>query len=269
MNLNKKLNTVIVVLFMVCIVVVAIVVLKLTNDSGEKKVDTSVQNSVAPTPMPTPTPKVMLPELVEYYKKNSDLIGWLKIDNTPINNPVMFTPNDPEFYLNKDFNKNKTVAGTLFIDANSQISTPNTNIIIYGHNMKNDTMFGSLSEYANKSYYESHKTISFNTLYETGTYEVFGAFYAKVLKKSDTTSFRYYRYYGASTEDEFNQFVNYVKSVRQYDTGVEPKFGDRFITLSTCSYHVANGRFAVVARRVEEANPNEAAQTTMQNSVNN
>lgn len=254
---------------MVCIVAAAFIILKLKNSDDVKKNEPKVENSLPPTPAPTPTPKVMLPELVEHYNKNNDLIGWLKIDNTPINNPVMFTPQDPEFYLNKDFNKNKTVAGTLFIDANSKISTPNTNIIIYGHNMKNDTMFGSLSEYANKSYYEKHKMITFNTLYETGTYEIFGAFYAKVLKKSDKTSFRYYRYYGASTEEEFNTFVNYVKSVRQYDTGVEPKFGDRFITLSTCSYHVANGRFAVVARRVEQETTNEVATDATQNNVNN
>ncbi|MBE5934164.1 MAG: class B sortase [Lachnospiraceae bacterium] len=253
MNLNKKLNAIIIVLVIACIVAGVIVVKKVLVDDVEKEV--AVQEEVKPTitPVPTPTPKVMLPDLVPYYEKNQDTIGWLKIDGTPIDYPVMFTEGDNEFYLYRSFDKADNKEGTLYIDANSQISTPNTNIIIYGHNMKNDTMFGSLSEYANKSYYDAHPTITFNTLYEQGTYEILGAFYAKVLKKSDTTSFRYYKYFGAETEEEYNTFVNYVKSVREYDTGVETKYGDRFITLSTCSYHVENGRFAVVARLKEDA----------------
>jgi sortase B len=253
-NMNKKLTWVIIILLCICVGAGAYVVLKLTG-TGEKSnsTETVEQAPITQTPIPTEAPKVMLPELEEYYNKNQDTIGWIKIENTPIDYPVMFTPEENEFYLDKDFDKNKSVAGTLFIDANSKISTPNSNLIIYGHNMKNDTMFGSLSEYANKSYYEKHPTITFNTLYDRGTYEIVGAFYAQVLKKSDKTSFRYYHYYGAETEEEYNKFVNYVKSVRQYDTGVETKYGDRFITLSTCSYHVSNGRFAVVARLKEEA----------------
>ena len=253
MNLNSKLNGIIVVLVLTCIVVGGICVGKVfKGDDNIQTSDSTAKPTVITTPSPTPVP-TMIPELVTYYEKNPDTIGWIKIDGTPIDYPVMFTPEDNEFYLNRDFDKNDSKAGTLYIDVNSKISTPNTNIIIYGHNMKNDTMFGSLSEYANKAYYDEHPTISFNTLYEQGTYEILGAFYAKVLKKSDTTSFRYYKYFGAETEEEYNKFVNYVKSVRQYDTGVETKYGDRFITLSTCSYHVSNGRFAVVARLKEEA----------------
>ena len=253
MNLNSKLNGIIVVLVLTCIVVGGICAGKIfKGDDNIQTSDSTDKPTVITTPSPTPVP-TMIPELVTYYEKNPDTIGWIKIDGTPIDYPVMFTPEDNEFYLNRDFDKNDSKAGTLYIDVNSKISTPNTNIIIYGHNMKNDTMFGSLSEYANKAYYDAHPTITFNTLYEQGTYEILGAFYAKVLKKSDTTSFRYYKYFGAETEEEYNKFVNYVKSVRQYDTGVETKYGDRFITLSTCSYHVSNGRFAVVARLKEEA----------------
>ena len=117
--------------------------------------------------------------------------------------------------------------------------------------MKNRTMFGSLKEYRNKSYYDAHPKIIFNTLYEQGEYEIFGAFYAQVLKKSDTTSFRYYNFLEATSEEEFNEFIQYVEKVRQYDTGVRPQYGDQLITLSTCSSHVENGRFAVVARRIQ------------------
>ena len=251
MNLNRNLNIILVSLLLVCVLAGAVVFTRLRGDDSKKnKTDETIVSSS--TPIPTIKPKEMLPELTEYYNKNQDVIGWIKIEGTPIDYPVMFTPEDNEFYLNRDFDKNDSKAGTLFIDAKSEIETPNKNVIIYGHNMKNDTMFGSLSEYRNKSYYEAHKTITFNTLYDKGTYEILGAFYAKVLKKSDTTSFRYYHYFGAETEEEYNEFVNYVKSVRQYDTGVTTQYGDQFITLSTCSYHVDNGRFAVVARKIQE-----------------
>ena len=251
MNLNKKYNIIAGVLVTLCVVGTWFVLNKIFNEDVKDRKN-EVQTEVSPSPIPTVTPPVMIPELVPYYQKNPDTIGWLKIEGTPIDNPVMFTPDDNEYYLNKDFDKNASKHGTLYIDVNSRISQPNTNIIIYGHNMKDDTMFGSLSEYDNVSYYNAHPTITFNTLYEKGTYEIFGAFYARVLNQLDTTSFRYYKYFGAETEEEYNRFIDYVKSVRQYDTGVETKFGDRFITLSTCSYHVKKGRFAVVARLKEQ-----------------
>lgn len=220
--------------------------------------------TIAPTIEPTEKPKVMLPELVDYYNKNQDLIGWLKIAGTKIDNPVMFVEGDNEFYLDKDFDKKQSIYGTLYIDGSSKISTPNTNIIIYGHNMKNGTMFGSLKQYRNKSYYAAHPTITFNTLYEKGEYEIFGAFYAQVLKKSDKTSYRYYQFLEATNENEFNEFVQYVEKVRQYDTGVRPQYGDQFLTLSTCSSHVENGRFAVVARRIQTDQQTTNQETTQQ-----
>ena len=250
--MNKK--YIIIVLLLICICGAAVFIVIKKSDTQDKNVAENDVATMAPTvePTPTPTPKVMLPSLVEYYSKNKDTIGWIKIEGTKIDYPVMFTPGDNEFYLKRDFDKKSSIRGTLYIDGESKISTPNTNIIIYGHNMKDDSMFGSLSEYKNKSYYDKHPRITFNTLYEEGTYEIFGAFYAKVLKKSDTTSFRYYQYKEATTEEEYNKFIEYVKKVRQYDTGVQTSYGDQFITLSTCSYHVENGRFAVVARRVTE-----------------
>ena len=220
--------------------------------------------TIVPTIEPTEEPKVMLPELVDYYNKNQDLIGWLKIAGTKIYNPVMFVEGDNEFYLDKDFDKKQSIYGTLYIDGSSKISTPNTNIIIYGHNMKNGTMFGSLKQYRNKSYYDAHPTITFNTLYEKGEYEIFGAFYAQVLKKSDKTSYRYYQFLEATNENEFNEFVQYVEKVRQYDTGVRPQYGDQLLTLSTCSSHVENGRFAVVARRIQTDQQTTNQETTQQ-----
>ena len=246
---NNKFIIIGMLLALLCIAAVFILVKKDAFKTKEV-IQVDVNNEPESTPVPTEEPKVMLPELVPYYEKNPDTIGWLKIEGTPIDNPVMFTPDDNEFYLDKDFDKNKSIYGTLYIDVESKLSTPNVNIIVYGHNMKDQTMFGSLKKYRDKSYYDNHSKIIFNTLYEQGEYEIFGAFYAKVLYESDT-SYRYYKFFEATNEEQFNEFVDYVKGVRQYETGVEPQYGDQLLTLSTCSSHVKDGRFAVVARRVK------------------
>lgn len=247
---NRKYIMVVIIILVLCGGAIFYISQK-GKDKEQEVVENQPTATPTATPEPTEEPKVMLPELVDYYNKNNDLIGWLKIENTPINNPVMFVEGDNDYYLKRDFDKKDSIYGTLYIDGASKISTPNTNIIIYGHNMKNRTMFGSLKEYRNKSYYDAHPKIIFNTLYEQGEYEIFGAFYAQVLKKSDTTSYRYYNFLEATSEEEFNEFIQYVEKVRQYDTGVRPQYGDQLITLSTCSSHVENGRFAVVARRIQ------------------
>lgn len=249
--MNNRKYIIIVIIFLVLCGGAVFYISQNAEEKKQEVVENQPTATPTATPEPTEKPKVMLPELVDYYNKNNDLIGWLKIENTPINNPVMFVEGDNDYYLKRDFDKKDSIYGTLYIDGASKISTPNTNIIIYGHNMKNRTMFGSLKEYRNKSYYDAHPKIIFNTLYEQGEYEIFGAFYAQVLKKSDTTSFRYYNFLEATSEEEFNEFIQYVEKVRQYDTGVRPQYGDQLITLSTCSSHVENGRFAVVARRIQ------------------
>ncbi len=218
----------------------------------EEEVPLAVEEDVEPTPTPTPE---MLEHLKQYYDENNDLIGWLTIDGTPINNPVMFTPDNQDYYLDKDFYGNYLKAGTLFIDANSQIGADESNIIIYGHNMKNQTMFGSLKKYANYDYYQEHKYITFDTLYETGKYEVMVSFYAKILQANDQ-SFKYYKFTRATCADGYQIFLDNVFDKALYKTAITKdmcKFGqgDRFITLSTCSHHTENGRFVVIAKKVE------------------
>lgn len=190
----------------------------------------------------------------ELYKKNSDLIGWISIDDTHIDYPVMQTVNTPEFYLRRDFEKKDSVAGVPFLDAQSDIYAPSSNFLIYGHNMKNGTMFHDLLEYADREFYEKHKRIHFDTIYkgEQGEYEVVAAFYSQIYPKTEET-FKYYQYAGIRSEEEFHAYMDGVRNLSLYDTGVKAEFGDQLITLSTCSYHVPDkkGRFAVVAKRVK------------------
>lgn len=188
----------------------------------------------------------MLPEYAPLYERNKDFFGWIKLDGTDINYPVMYTPNDPEHYIHKDFYGSYSACGCPFIDARNPID--GNYLIIYGHHMKNKTMFGQLPNYEKKSYYESHKVIRFDTLYEHREYEVVACFYSRLYAKNETGVFRYYNYGELSTEADFKEYMRQVNNSKLYDTGVDVKYGDDILVLSTCAYQTANGRFVVVAR---------------------
>lgn len=193
--------------------------------------------------------------LIKYqklYKANMDFMGWLKIDGTDIDYPVMYTPDEREYYLHKNFDREYSYAGCLFID-NLCIPTGDDisdNIIIYGHNMKSGTMFHQLTLYRDESFYRDHKYISFDTLEDTGTYEVIAAFKTQVYEKGDMEHYHYYDFHDAADEEEFNEFIQYIRSCCTYDFDSTANYGDKLITLSTCSYHVNDGRYVVVAKKI-------------------
>lgn len=189
---------------------------------------------------------------VELYKTNSDIIGWVNIEDTKIDYPVMWTPDDPEFYIHRGFEKEYAASGTPFMDAQSSIFFPTSNFLVYGHNMKNGTMFHDLLKYEDSEFYEKHKTFKFDTIYKggQGTYEVLSVAYSKIYPK-DSTKFKYYQYAAITSESEFNAYVSGVKALSIYDTGVTAEYGDQLVTLSTCAYHTDEGRFFVVGKRID------------------
>lgn len=180
---------------------------------------------------------------------NDDMVGWLTIPNTDINYPVMYTPDDPEYYLHRDFEGEKSSSGMLFVEANCDIENGD-NQIIYGHNMKNDTMFGTLDLYKDPEFWQEHQYIIYDSLYEAHTYQVVCVFQSRVLDK-DENGFRYYRFYGSENEEEFNEYVEGIKNLELYDTGIDISYGDKLITLSTCAYFTDEGRFVVVAKQID------------------
>jgi sortase B len=207
----------------------------------------------------SPTNLRIFKKYLSLYMKNTDFIGWLRIDGTDIDYPVMYTPDDMEYYLHKNFDKEYSYAGTLFIDENCTpvaMSSDNLtedvsdNIIIYGHNMKSGTMFHHLLDYEDEDFYKEHKYITFDTLAGEGTYEVIATFRTKVYSDDDTEHYKYYKFYNAADKDEFNEFVNYAKSNTPYAISETASYGDKLITLSTCSYHTTNGRYVVVAKKI-------------------
>lgn len=181
---------------------------------------------------------------------NSDIVGWLEIENTNINYPIL-QGEDNDFYLDHDYKKSYYIGGSLFLDKNYSWSIPNTNLLIYGHNMDDGTMFQDLLKYQNKKFYEKHPIIRFTTAKEDAIYEIIAAFRSKVYYVTDKV-FKYYKFIHAENESEYNDYVTNVKAISCYDTGKTAKYGQQLITLSTCSYHTKDGRFAVVARKKKD-----------------
>lgn len=191
----------------------------------------------------------MLGKYVEIYHENNDLVGWLSIEGMKIDYPVLQNE-DNEYYLHRDFYGNDSKYGCLYVKNQANVET-GTNFIIYGHNMKDGSMFGDLDLYQKESFYKEHPVISFDTLYEERTYDIIAVFRSQVYNMDDDV-FKYYQFYEADTQEEFNDFYSNIKALSLYDTGVEAAFGDTFLTLSTCAYHVQDGRFVVVAKRTSK-----------------
>ena len=188
----------------------------------------------------------MLAKYAPLYEKNHDLFGWLRIDGTAIDYPVMHTPTDPEKYLHTNFAREYSFGGIPFIDANCSASSDN--LLIYGHNMLDGSMFRSLMKYQDKTYWQAHPTIQFDTLYEEGEYEVLAAFYDRVYYTYEDC-FKFYQFIDAADKADFDNAISYFRDKALYDTGVTAAYGDKLISLVTCAYHVEDGRFVVVARK--------------------
>lgn len=196
--------------------------------------------------------EIVLTVLDEYstlYNKNRSLIGWLKIDDTNIDYPVMQSP-DADYYLTHNFNQEYDKNGSIFLDPACDIVHRNTNLIIYGHHMRSGKMFGSLDSYSSEKFYEEHKYITFDTIYEKGTYEVMYVFRSRIYNE-DEIVFKYYQFIDVDSEQEFYSNMNEMAEMSLYDTGVTAVYGDKLLTLSTCDYREENGRFVVVAKRIE------------------
>ncbi len=192
----------------------------------------------------------VLSQYKSLYNQNKNLIGWLKIADTIIDYPVMQT-GDNDYYQNHNINLEEDRNGALFMDTACDVRTPSTNFIIYGHNMRSGKMFGSLDDYESEAFYQAHKTIQFDTIYEEGTYEVMYVFRSRVYQK-DEVVFKYYQFIDANSEEEFNSYMKEMAALSFYDTGVTASYGDQLLTLSTCDYEEEDGRFVVVAKRVDE-----------------
>ena len=195
--------------------------------------------------------KKILKRYKKLYKKNRDMVGWIQVKGTPIDYPVMQTPNDSEYYLHRNFKKEQDDNGLPFLDGTCDPEDEESNLFIYGHHMKSGLMFKHLMDFESKDFYNKHKIVYLDTLYDERQYEVVAAFYSQVYKDNQNV-FKYYNYIGHLNKKNFNTYIKNIKALSLYDTGITPKYGEQLLTLVTCAYHVDDGRFVVVARRTKE-----------------
>ena len=220
------------------------------NNNKNKKDSTDILNEVKidSTQVTEEKSEKML-KLEELQKENNEIIGWLEIEGTNINYPVL-QGTDNEFYMKNNYKKEKSKDGSIFLDKSYNWDIPSSNLLLYGHNNKNGIMFQDLLKYKNEDFYKEHTKIKFTTNKEDNVYEIISVFYSRVYYKSEKNVFRYYYFVNANNEQEYNDFVNNAKKSSIYDTGINANYGDQLLTLSTCEYSQEDGRFVVVAKKI-------------------
>ena len=190
------------------------------------------------------------------YWENTDMVGWIQIEGTNIDYPVMQTPADPTYYLKHDFEKNYTDYGCPFMQANCDALAPSDNLIIYGHNMKDGSMFADLAKYRSKDFWQTHKTVWFDTELGSSAYEIFAVIHTTV-QADDADAFPFYWFVDAASPEEFADYVSACKAQALYDTGISAEYGDKLLTLSTCDNITDNGRLLVIAKKTKQNRGNK------------
>lgn len=248
---NNKLKKIVLLLLIVVFVCgIGYTIYYLYNSYKDKKDNTNILDNVIVDDTPATEEKTeKMLELEELQKENNEIIGWLEIEDTNINLPVCQTT-DNDFYLTHNYKKEKSKGGSLFLDKNFDLVNGSSNYLIYGHRNTQGLMFEDLLKYSKEDFYNNHKTIKFTTNKDDSVYEIMSVFYSRVYYKSEQNVFRYYYFVNANNEEEYNDFVNNCKKSSIYDTGVTANYGDQLLTLSTCEYSQEDGRFVVVAKKV-------------------
>lgn len=215
-----------------------------TGESNSTEGDTGADATQTPStsePEPEPEPVKISVNFDALLKDNGDVVGWLYCEDTAINYPVVQGKDNNE-YLRADLNGKYLVSGTLFVDyRNGEIGT-DRNYIIYGHNMKNGTMFGSLVKYKKQAYYDAHPTITYLTPEGNYTIELIAGL---VVHRNDLI------YQTNPPQSEWDAYLANALKNSTFNSGLTFEEGDILITLSTCSYEYDNARYVVIGRLVE------------------
>lgn len=217
------------------------------NAQTETKAPESTEASASTEETTEPTEPGMLPGYKEIYEMNNDVVGWIKIEGTPMDYPVMQTPEEPNFYLYRDFDKKNSARGSIYAREVCDINAPSDNVTLYGHNMADGSMFACLNNYIYKYNWDKNSLIFFDTLTEYHTYKIFAVFKTSA---NIGQGFSYHKFVDAANQEEFDEFVSTCKKLSFYDTGITPVYGDKLICLSTCEYTLDNGRLVVAAVRI-------------------
>lgn len=192
---------------------------------------------------PATEPVPVTRDLTPLFDRNADCIGWIQIPGTQVNYPVMHTPREPERYLHKNFYGEYSPAGVPFMDGNCALQDHNR--ILYGHNMKNGTMFAEIKYYRDIAYWESHPTVEFQTAEGSARYAVFA-----VVQVKDVDD--WYNFHSAPDQATYDRLIEEIKARSLYDTGITPAYGTQLLTLSTCYGAESDDRILVIAAQINE-----------------
>ena len=242
---NKAIKIICIIIFIIGIVLLSLYIYNSYKQNYQHVLDSIKidENDI------TETKTERMLQLEELKKQNDEIVAWLDIPETKINFPVLQAA-DNDYYMTHTYNKEYSKDGSIFLDKEYKWEPPSSNLMIYGHNNKNGNMFQELLKYQEEKYYKEHPTIRFTTVQEDATYDIIAAFFSRVYYKIEKDVFRYYFFINAQNEAEYNDFVNNSKKASIYDTGKTATFGEQLMTLSTCEYSQENGRFVVVAKKI-------------------
>ena len=193
---------------------------------------------------PEITPQDLYGKLKE---QNSDMVGWIKIEGTKIDYPVMQTPNDRDFYLRRGFDRQHSYYGVPYVDDLCELGE--SNIIVYGHNTEDGKMFSNLLEYRNEDYFTGRSLIRFDTFSGFGTYQMVYVLKA-IATVGNPDTFDFAQVVDFEGEEAFQEFVALCDHLKLYSTGRTLTKNDQLLVLSTCSYSKKNGRMIIVAKKV-------------------
>lgn len=204
------------------------------------------------------TPDELTERAVNLLKINTDTVGYIKISNTMVDYPIVQIPNNDEignsYYIDHDFYHEEAREGAVFLDYRNNFakdeSLHSDNMVIYGHNMANDSMFGSLSLFRRDySFYEKNSIIELSSNYKDYKYKIFGFF---IVSGSSTSDFKYWNCLDFPAKDDFDCYVNNVRSRSLVDIDVDVEYGDKLLALSTCYSDADDSRFVIAARRLRD-----------------
>ena len=190
----------------------------------------------------------LLPQFAELYQLNNDLVGWISVPGTDIDYPVVQRKETIDYYLRRDYYGKYDSHGCIYVREVCDVNTPSDNVTIYGHRMKDNTMFGQLARYEKKSYWQENQYIYFDTLTEFHTYQIISVF---TTTASVGEGFQYHLFVDALAPEDMQKYLANCKANAIYDTGLTAEYGDKLITLSTCEYTHENGRLVIVAKRIQ------------------
>ena len=193
---------------------------------------------------------LILPEYQGLYEMNNDLVGWIRIPDTRVNYPVCQNLTTKDYYLYRNFNKEDSKDGCIYVREACDVFTPSDNVVIYGHRMNSGAMFADVMNYRKKDFWETHQTFTFDTIYEHHTYQVIAVF---ITSANYGEGFSYHQFNNAGSQAEFDEFIKTVHELQLYDTGHTAEYGDMLVTLSTCTPRYEkpdNGRLVVIAKRI-------------------